>query len=422
MKNMDQGEVIIRPSSKGQDRLTVTWKVHDNIYHHIDVKEEGKINTFSLGQSLWIGNEEFEDLDEIIARHINPMAAHSRDILNFRYCKDTQGGKRDVAEEILRTDKKAQPGKIHYILSPSKELPGKFMMSYLPRTKARHEYVTITPDGFRFRKINFETLSNLMKWFKEHFRDPIPGTPITPGRMTNRTPYMSSNNTPSGTGGITPGAMSMSAGTPYGHTPVGGYGNINTPYTPSGQTPILTPYNTPGPSMTPRAASGSNTPQQSGGHHRIPGHRPLSKGVFGFDSGAKNATPRGGFGQPGHTPVMTPYNTPGPSSRSTGPSPRETHSRSQITGNHQRPPHERSYLASRGQGNEPPRGSYTPSQEPYRDRNRKDSDRRDRPSSSRDDRERRKDRSESGAFGNAGKRTPKGNAYGDATPLYDEHI
>ena len=31
----------------------------------------------------------------------------------------------------------------------------------------------------------------------------------------------------------------------------GGY-NINTPYTPSGQTPILTPYNTPGPSNTPR--------------------------------------------------------------------------------------------------------------------------------------------------------------------------
>ena len=371
---------------------------------------------------MWIGNEEFEDLDEIIARHINPMAAHSRDILNFKYCKDTQGGKRDVAEEILRTDKKAQPGKIHYLLSPSKELPGKFLMSYLPRTKARHEYVTITPDGFRFRKINFETLSNLMKWFKEHFRDPIPGTPITPGRMTNRTPYMSSNNTPSGTGGITPGAMSMAAGTPYGHTPVGGYGNINTPYTPSGQTPILTPYNTPGPSMTPRAASGSNTPQQSGGHHRVPGQRPLSQGVFGYDSGAKNATPRGGFGQPGHTPVMTPYNTPGPSSRSIGPSPREPPSRSQITGNHQRPPHERSYYASRGQGNGTPRGSYTPSQEPNRDRNRKDYDRRDRSSGSRDDRERRKDRIESGTFGNAGKRTPKGNAYGDATPLYDEHI
>jgi len=348
------------------------------------------------------------------------MAAHARDILNFKYCKDTQGGRREIAEEILRTDKKAQPGKIHYLLSASKELPGKFLLSYMPRTKSRHEYVTITPDGFRFRKINHETLSNLMKWFKEHFRDPIPGTPITPGgRMTNRTPYMSSNNTPSG--GITPGAMSMAAGTPYGHTPLGGYGNINTPYTPSGQTPILTPFNTPGPSMTPRALSGSTTPQQAGSHHRVPGQRPLSKGVFGYDSGAKNSTPRGGFGQPGHTPVMTPFNTPGPSSRSLGPSPRGTPSRSQITGDHQRPAHERSYYASRGIQGGSSKGSHTPSQDPYRERSRKDTDRRDRPPSSREDRDRKKDRSD-GAFGSTGKRTPKGNSYGDATPLYDENI
>ena len=40
----------------------------DEIYQHIDVREEGKTNAFSLGNSLWIATEEFEDLDEIIAR------------------------------------------------------------------------------------------------------------------------------------------------------------------------------------------------------------------------------------------------------------------------------------------------------------------------------------------------------------------
>ena len=86
-----QGDVLIRPSSKGQDHLTVTWKVTDGIHQHIDVLEKNKINAFSLGQSLWIGNEEFEDLDEIIARHINPMASHARDLLNFKYYSDSQG-------------------------------------------------------------------------------------------------------------------------------------------------------------------------------------------------------------------------------------------------------------------------------------------------------------------------------------------
>jgi len=67
------------------------------------------------------------------------------------------------------------------------------------------------------------------------------GTPVTPGRLTGRTPYL--NATP---GGITPGAMSMAAGTPYAATPLSMYGAVNTPYTPSGQTPMLTPYATPG--------------------------------------------------------------------------------------------------------------------------------------------------------------------------------
>merc|ERR1719220_2763739 len=87
-----------------------------------------------------------------------------------------------------------------------------------------------------------------MKWFKEHFRDPIPGTPATPnsgGRSSGRTPA------------ITPGAMSMAgAGTP------GGFGR-SAPYTPTANTPFMTPFNTPGPSVTPRSSgfgSGSELP------------------------------------------------------------------------------------------------------------------------------------------------------------------
>lgn len=52
MVNMDQGEVIVRPSSKGADHLTITWKVADGIYQHIDIREEGKVNAFSLGTYL----------------------------------------------------------------------------------------------------------------------------------------------------------------------------------------------------------------------------------------------------------------------------------------------------------------------------------------------------------------------------------
>lgn len=120
MLTVKQGEAIIRPSSKGFDHLTVTWKVTENIYQHIDIREEGKENTFSLGRSLWIGNEEFEDLDEIIARHINPMAAYTSELLDFKYYKTSVEGIKDKAEEILKEQKKQNPGGIPYIVSAAK--------------------------------------------------------------------------------------------------------------------------------------------------------------------------------------------------------------------------------------------------------------------------------------------------------------
>ena len=95
----------------------MTWKVADNIYQHIDVLEKNKTNAFSLGQSLWIDKEEFEDLDEIIARYINPMAAYARDLLTYKYYKDTEGGKVEFAEKILREEQEKNPNKIHYVFS-----------------------------------------------------------------------------------------------------------------------------------------------------------------------------------------------------------------------------------------------------------------------------------------------------------------
>lgn len=241
MDNMGQGEVIVRPSSKGSDHLTVTWKVADGIYQHIDVREEGKENAFSLGRSLWIQGSEFEDLDEIIARYVTPMAGHARDLISFKYFKPL-GGIRDKAEELLKEEKAKNPNKIHYIISAARSYPGRFLLSYLPRTKCRHEYVSVTPDGYKYRQRMFDSLGGFLKWFKEHFSEPPPlGTPV--GRTSvARTPH--TPHTPHGlTSAIyhTPAAHSPSFHTPA-HTPVAAY--INTPYTPSAQTPYMTPFAT----------------------------------------------------------------------------------------------------------------------------------------------------------------------------------
>ena len=95
------------------------------------------------------------------------------------------------------------------------------------------------------------------------------------------------------------------AATPYGGgiTPGGGGGyNINTPYTPSGQTPILTPYNTPGPSNTPR---GFNAPPPMPAHGMPPpppqrrSHHQPSPGGYGR---AEGRSPAGGDNRGRHPP------------------------------------------------------------------------------------------------------------------------
>ena len=65
--------------------------------------------------------------------------------------------------------------RIPYLLSSSHEFPGKFLLSYLPRKTTRHEFITVTPDGIRYRSRSFPSLTITIRWFKEHFRDPIPG-------------------------------------------------------------------------------------------------------------------------------------------------------------------------------------------------------------------------------------------------------
>lgn len=164
-------------------------------------------------------------------------------------------------------------------MSVAKNYPGKFLLSYLPRNKFKHEYITITPEGYRFRSQNFDSVNSLLKWFKEHFRDPIPmATPTSTPRgssSTSRTPYTSASPKYN-SDAITKLAQNMpthmlnslsqaTSHTPrYDYTP-GDFGStsnyVTTPYTPSGQTPYMTPYQqTPHSSQTPRY--GSSTPSQ----------------------------------------------------------------------------------------------------------------------------------------------------------------
>lgn len=246
-----------------------------------------------MGSSLWIGNEEFEDLDEIISRYITPMANYARELLGYKYYREAMGGLKPKLEQLLNEEKKKNPNKIHYIISAvSGQLAGKFYLSYQVKNKTRHEFVSVTPEGFRYRQQTFDSLNGLLKWFKEHYKDPPPATPT----ITPRGSVASSTRSSFATPNITQTSYASEAinkvarnlpshmlhslsqvanKTPhYPHTP-GAYGGqssyVNTPYTPSGQTPFMTPYQTPhhGTTQTPRY-SGQSTPNAVFAHPKAP--------------------------------------------------------------------------------------------------------------------------------------------------------
>lgn len=177
LAEMEQGEAIFRPSSKGENHLTLTWKVAEGVTQHVDIVEEGKDNAFSLGHQLFINREAYEDLDEIIARYVSSMASYARDIINYKYYKDGIYDNKDELEGLLIEEKKKHPSKISYFLSASREFPGCFLLSYLPRSKVVHEYLKVAPNGIRYRHNTFRSLNSLLAWFKEHFRDPVMRTP-----------------------------------------------------------------------------------------------------------------------------------------------------------------------------------------------------------------------------------------------------
>lgn len=171
LAELEQGHAIIRPSSAGQNFLTVSWKVTDNINQHVNIREEGKDNAFSLGHQLFIENESYEDLDEIIARYVQPMASFARELLNYKYCiKLPENSEEDIIlQEVLITEKRNAPSTFPYRFCPSRKMPGKFLLGYMPKIKPKIEYLTVTPRGYRFRRLYFKSLASLIKWFKENW-------------------------------------------------------------------------------------------------------------------------------------------------------------------------------------------------------------------------------------------------------------
>jgi transcription elongation factor SPT6 len=174
LSDKEPGESIVRPSSRGPSYLTLTLKIYEGVYAHKDIVEGGKehkdiTSMLRIGKTLKIGDDTFEDLDEVMDRYVDPLVTHLKTMLSYRKFK--RGAKAEV-DEVLKIEKSENPMRIVYCFGISHEHPGTFILTYIRSSNPHHEYIGLYPKGFKFRKKMFEDIDRLVGYFQRHIDDP----------------------------------------------------------------------------------------------------------------------------------------------------------------------------------------------------------------------------------------------------------
>jgi transcription elongation factor SPT6 len=143
LKDLDSGEFIFRPSSKGPDNITLTWKFFQNNIVHIDIQEFEKAPGATIGSKLQISREElFENLQEIVERYIAPCNKFVREAaghLKFVMCN-----KLEEFEEVLTTEKNQDQARIPYRFTILPDYPQHIVLGYVPKINVVREYIKVS--------------------------------------------------------------------------------------------------------------------------------------------------------------------------------------------------------------------------------------------------------------------------------------
>ncbi|OAA68074.1 transcription elongation factor [Niveomyces insectorum RCEF 264] len=167
------GDMVIRPSSRGNDHLVVTWKVADGVYEHLDVLELQKDNEFSVGRLLRIGGKyTYTDLDELIVEHVKAMAKKVDELTrNEKF----QPGSRADTEKWLTTYMDANPNRSTYAFCIDTKHPGYFFLCFKVNRATRVNFwpVRVIPKGFELLKVAYPDMRALTNGFKMRYQNEV---------------------------------------------------------------------------------------------------------------------------------------------------------------------------------------------------------------------------------------------------------
>ncbi|KAI0008117.1 SH2 domain-containing protein [Xylariaceae sp. FL0662B] len=167
------GDVVIRPSSKGNDHLTVTWKVADGVFQHIDVLELQKETEFSVGKTLRVGSKyTYSDLDELIVDHVKAMARKVDELMGHEKFK--KGSLADL-EKWLTSYSDANPNRSIYLFCINPKHPGYFYLCFKASKTSPIGmwHVKVIPNAFEMLKSPYPDMRALCNGFKLRFNSEV---------------------------------------------------------------------------------------------------------------------------------------------------------------------------------------------------------------------------------------------------------
>ncbi len=162
------GDFVFRPSSKGPNNLTLTWKFYKHTYSHIDIVEDDKPTGASIGSKLYINGELYYTLQEIIERYIRFCDKLVNDAVNHR--KFIPFETMDELDEKLKEERSKDSKTIHYICTILREFPQYIVIGYIPRSNSVvKEFIKVKPKGLFFHNEYFENLEAVINYFKKNY-------------------------------------------------------------------------------------------------------------------------------------------------------------------------------------------------------------------------------------------------------------
>lgn len=159
------GDCVLRPSSKGPNFLTVTWKVANNLFQHLSIEEV----TTNTGTEFVVDRKRYSDLDQMIFQHVQAIAKHVNEMC--RHPKFREGALAEV-NDWLESYTRANPKNSAYVFCYDHKAPGWFLLLFKVNvnTPVTTWHVKTECNGFVLKGFSYPNMMRLCNGFKQTFK------------------------------------------------------------------------------------------------------------------------------------------------------------------------------------------------------------------------------------------------------------